>query len=74
MMAHIQPANDKTETEPKYDAEAISEGLGHILWIVEQFCDGDLEVAFRSNTCYVQNLEGEYLLTGSRDSNLYTIS
>ncbi|GJY21836.1 retrovirus-related pol polyprotein from transposon TNT 1-94 [Tanacetum coccineum] len=39
-----------------------------------QFCDGDLEVAFRSNTCYVRNLEGDDLLTGSRDSNLYTIS
>ncbi|GJX07955.1 retrovirus-related pol polyprotein from transposon TNT 1-94 [Tanacetum coccineum] len=37
-------------------------------------CYADLEVAFRSNTCYVQNLEGDDLLTGSRDSNLYTIS
>ncbi|GKA51883.1 integrase, catalytic region, zinc finger, CCHC-type containing protein [Tanacetum coccineum] len=50
------------------------EGLGHNLFLVGQFCDGDLEVAFRSNTCYVQNLEGDDLLTGSRDSNLYTIS
>ncbi|GKF58989.1 hypothetical protein Tco_0175775, partial [Tanacetum coccineum] len=32
-----------------------------------------LEVAFRSNTCYVRNLEGDDLLTGGRDSNLYTI-
>ncbi|GJY58052.1 hypothetical protein Tco_0457944 [Tanacetum coccineum] len=29
------------------------EGLGHNLFSVGQFCDGDLEVAFRSNTCYV---------------------
>ncbi|GKC57045.1 retrovirus-related pol polyprotein from transposon TNT 1-94, partial [Tanacetum coccineum] len=50
------------------------EGLGHILFLVGQFCDGDLEVAFRSNTCYVRNMEGDDLLTGSRDSNLYTIS
>ncbi|GJR97956.1 retrovirus-related pol polyprotein from transposon TNT 1-94 [Tanacetum coccineum] len=50
------------------------EGLGHNLFSVGQFCDGDLEVAFRSNTCYVQNLEGDDLLTGGRDSNLYTIS
>ncbi|GJV71274.1 copia protein [Tanacetum coccineum] len=49
------------------------EGLGHNLFLVGQFCDGDLEVAFRSNTCYVRNLEGDDLLTGSRDSNLYTI-
>ncbi|GJX83573.1 hypothetical protein Tco_0333054, partial [Tanacetum coccineum] len=50
------------------------EGLGHNLFSVGQFCDGDLEVDFRSNTCYVRNLEGDDLLTGSRDSNLYTIS
>ncbi|GKB26741.1 integrase, catalytic region, zinc finger, CCHC-type containing protein [Tanacetum coccineum] len=50
------------------------EGLEHILFSVDPFCDGDLEVAFRSNTCYVRNLEGEDLLTGSRDSNLYTTS
>ncbi|GJZ16995.1 retrovirus-related pol polyprotein from transposon TNT 1-94 [Tanacetum coccineum] len=50
------------------------EGLGHNLFSVGQFCDGYLEVAFRSNTCYVRNLEGDDLLTGSRESNLYTIS
>ncbi|GKB99907.1 retrovirus-related pol polyprotein from transposon TNT 1-94 [Tanacetum coccineum] len=50
------------------------EGLGHNLFSVGQFCDGDLEIAFRSNTCYVWNLEGDDLLTGSQESNLYTIS
>nr|GEY10139.1 retrovirus-related Pol polyprotein from transposon TNT 1-94 [Tanacetum cinerariifolium] len=50
------------------------EGLGHNLFLVGQFCDGDLEVAFRSDTCYVWNLEGENLITGSCDSNIYTIS
>ncbi|GKA85187.1 retrovirus-related pol polyprotein from transposon TNT 1-94 [Tanacetum coccineum] len=49
------------------------EGLGHNLFLVRQFCDEDLEVAFRSNTCYVWNLEEYDLLTSSRDSNLYTI-
>ncbi|GKD54745.1 integrase, catalytic region, zinc finger, CCHC-type containing protein, partial [Tanacetum coccineum] len=41
---------------------------------VGQFCDGDLEVAFRSKTCYVRNLEGDDLLTSARESNLYMIS
>ncbi|GJS73864.1 retrovirus-related pol polyprotein from transposon TNT 1-94 [Tanacetum coccineum] len=50
------------------------EGLGRNLFFVGQLCDGDLEVVFRSKTCYVQNLEGDDLLTGSCDSNLYTIS
>ncbi|GKE38647.1 integrase, catalytic region, zinc finger, CCHC-type containing protein [Tanacetum coccineum] len=50
------------------------EGLGHTLFGVGKFCDGDLEVAFRSNTCFVRNLEGDDLLTGAHESNLYTIS
>ncbi|GJY43457.1 retrovirus-related pol polyprotein from transposon TNT 1-94 [Tanacetum coccineum] len=50
------------------------EGLGHNLFSVGQFCDADLEVAFRKNTCFIRNLEGFYLLLGSRDTNLYTIS
>ncbi|GJU40516.1 hypothetical protein Tco_1193473 [Tanacetum coccineum] len=50
------------------------EGLGHNLFGVGQFCDGDLEVAFHSNTCYVRNLEGDDLLTDAREFNLYTIS
>ncbi|GKA41923.1 integrase, catalytic region, zinc finger, CCHC-type containing protein [Tanacetum coccineum] len=50
------------------------EGLGHNLFSVGQSYDGDLEVAFRSKTCFVHNLEGDDLLTGGRESNLYTIS
>ncbi|GKD96856.1 integrase, catalytic region, zinc finger, CCHC-type containing protein [Tanacetum coccineum] len=50
------------------------EGLGHNLFSVGQFCDADLEVAFQKNTCFIHNLEGVDLLSGSRDTNLYTIS
>ncbi|GJY05866.1 retrovirus-related pol polyprotein from transposon TNT 1-94 [Tanacetum coccineum] len=50
------------------------EGLGHNLFSVGQFCDADLEVAFRKNTCFIRNLEGVDLLLGSRDTNLYIIS
>ncbi|GKB41877.1 retrovirus-related pol polyprotein from transposon TNT 1-94 [Tanacetum coccineum] len=49
------------------------EGLGHNLFSMGQFCDGDLEVAFRKNTCFIHNLEGVDLLFGSYDTNLYTI-
>ncbi|GKA80202.1 hypothetical protein Tco_0786798 [Tanacetum coccineum] len=34
----------------------------------------DLEVAFWKNTCFIRKLEGVDLLSGSRDTNLYTIS
>ncbi|GKF28149.1 retrovirus-related pol polyprotein from transposon TNT 1-94, partial [Tanacetum coccineum] len=50
------------------------EGLEHNEFSVGQFCDGDLEVAFWKNTCFIRNLEGVDLLSGSRDTNLYTIS
>ncbi|GJV21379.1 retrovirus-related pol polyprotein from transposon TNT 1-94 [Tanacetum coccineum] len=50
------------------------ERLGHNLFSVRQFFDSDLEVAFRKHTCFVWNLEGVDLLSGSCGSNLYTIS
>nr|GEX37350.1 integrase, catalytic region, zinc finger, CCHC-type, peptidase aspartic, catalytic [Tanacetum cinerariifolium]GEX37353.1 integrase, catalytic region, zinc finger, CCHC-type, peptidase aspartic, catalytic [Tanacetum cinerariifolium]GEX37357.1 integrase, catalytic region, zinc finger, CCHC-type, peptidase aspartic, catalytic [Tanacetum cinerariifolium]GEX37366.1 integrase, catalytic region, zinc finger, CCHC-type, peptidase aspartic, catalytic [Tanacetum cinerariifolium]GEX37371.1 integrase, c len=50
------------------------EGLGHNLFSVGQFCDSDLEVAFREHTCFIHNLDGVNLLTGSRGNNLYTLS
>ncbi|GJW78121.1 retrovirus-related pol polyprotein from transposon TNT 1-94 [Tanacetum coccineum] len=50
------------------------EGLGHNLFSVGQFCDSDLEVAFRKHTCYVRDTDGVELIKGSRGSNLYTIS
>ncbi|GKD41555.1 retrovirus-related pol polyprotein from transposon TNT 1-94, partial [Tanacetum coccineum] len=36
----------------------LVEGLGHNQFSVGQFCDSDLEGAFRTNTCFVRNLEG----------------
>nr|GEV91742.1 integrase, catalytic region, zinc finger, CCHC-type, peptidase aspartic, catalytic [Tanacetum cinerariifolium] len=50
------------------------EGLGHNLFFVGQFCDSDLEVAFRRHSCYVRDTDGVELIKGSRGSNLYTIS
>ncbi|GJY81444.1 retrovirus-related pol polyprotein from transposon TNT 1-94 [Tanacetum coccineum] len=50
------------------------EGLGHNLFSVGQFCDSDLEVAFRRNTCFIRNLEGVDLLKGNHTTNLYTIN
>nr|GFD32418.1 integrase, catalytic region, zinc finger, CCHC-type, peptidase aspartic, catalytic [Tanacetum cinerariifolium] len=50
------------------------EGLWHNLFSVGQFCDLDLEVAFRQHTCFIRNLDGVDLPTGSRGNNLYTLS
>nr|GEX96462.1 integrase, catalytic region, zinc finger, CCHC-type, peptidase aspartic, catalytic [Tanacetum cinerariifolium] len=50
------------------------EGLNHNLFLVGQFCDADLEVAFRKSTCFVRDLKGNDLLIGNRGSDLYKIS
>nr|GEW28097.1 hypothetical protein [Tanacetum cinerariifolium] len=41
------------------------EGLNHNLFSIGQFCDADLEVAFRKSTCFVRDLQGNDLLTGT---------
>ncbi|GJX14246.1 hypothetical protein Tco_0206004 [Tanacetum coccineum] len=45
------------------------EWLNHNLFSIGQFCDADLEVAFRKSTCYIRDLKGKDLLTGSRGTN-----
>nr|GEZ11803.1 hypothetical protein [Tanacetum cinerariifolium] len=50
------------------------EGLNHNLFSVGQFCDADLEVALRKSTCFIRDLKGNDLLTGSRGTNLYSIT
>ncbi|GKA13892.1 retrovirus-related pol polyprotein from transposon TNT 1-94 [Tanacetum coccineum] len=49
------------------------EGLGN-LFSVGQFCNFDLEVAFRKHTYFIHELDGVDLLKGSKGSNLYTLS
>nr|GFB80793.1 integrase, catalytic region, zinc finger, CCHC-type, peptidase aspartic, catalytic [Tanacetum cinerariifolium] len=41
------------------------EGLNHNLFSVGQFCDADLEVAFRKSTCFIRDLKGNDLLSGT---------
>nr|GEU76349.1 retrovirus-related Pol polyprotein from transposon TNT 1-94 [Tanacetum cinerariifolium] len=48
--------------------------LNHNLFSVSQFCDANLEVAFRKSTCFVRYLQGNDLLIGNRGSDLYRIS
>nr|GEV61959.1 retrovirus-related Pol polyprotein from transposon TNT 1-94 [Tanacetum cinerariifolium] len=50
------------------------EGLGHNLFSASQFCDADLEVAFRRNSCFIRDLDGVDLLKGDHSTNLYTIN
>nr|GEV42735.1 putative ribonuclease H-like domain-containing protein [Tanacetum cinerariifolium] len=50
------------------------EGLNHNLFSVGQSCDADLEVAFWKSTCFIRDLKGNDLLTGSRGTDLYSIT
>nr|GFA28176.1 retrovirus-related Pol polyprotein from transposon TNT 1-94 [Tanacetum cinerariifolium] len=49
-------------------------GLNHNLFSVGQFCDANLEVAFRKSTFFIHDLKGNDLLIGSRGTNLYSIT
>ncbi|GJT17524.1 hypothetical protein Tco_0876230 [Tanacetum coccineum] len=48
------------------------EGLNHNLFSVGQFCDADLEVAFRKSTCYIRDLKGNDLLTDPPPLNIHS--
>nr|GEW07202.1 integrase, catalytic region, zinc finger, CCHC-type, peptidase aspartic, catalytic [Tanacetum cinerariifolium] len=50
------------------------EELNHNLFSVDQFCNADLEVAFQKSTCYIRDLKGNDLLTGSQGIDLYSIT
>nr|GEZ38835.1 retrovirus-related Pol polyprotein from transposon TNT 1-94 [Tanacetum cinerariifolium] len=49
------------------------EGLNHNLFSVGQFCDADLEVAFRKSTCFVRDLQGNDLLTDDYSRYTWTL-
>ncbi|GKE04973.1 hypothetical protein Tco_1396991 [Tanacetum coccineum] len=66
---------EKGTAHPAHEVRLVKFlGLRHNLFSVGQFCDADLEVAFQKNTCFIRNLEGVDPLSGSRNTNLYTIS
>ncbi|GJY45829.1 integrase, catalytic region, zinc finger, CCHC-type containing protein [Tanacetum coccineum] len=57
-----------------YGDYVIGDSVISRVYYVGQFCDSDLEVAFRKHTCFVRDLDGVNLIKGSRGTNLYTIS
>nr|GEV70966.1 uncharacterized mitochondrial protein AtMg00810-like [Tanacetum cinerariifolium] len=58
------PSPNNSQTTPKTQSPIIP----------NDFCDSDLEVAFRQHTCFIHNLNDVDLLNGSRGNNLYTMS
>nr|GEV89497.1 integrase, catalytic region, zinc finger, CCHC-type, peptidase aspartic, catalytic [Tanacetum cinerariifolium] len=70
----FQAYDQKSKASHQFRLEVYGNGLGHNLFSVGQFCDSNLEVAFRRNACFVRNLKGVDLLQGDRSTNLYTIN
>nr|GEZ16291.1 putative ribonuclease H-like domain-containing protein [Tanacetum cinerariifolium] len=64
----------KSKASHQFRLEVYGNCLGHNLFSVGQFCDSDLEVAFRRNACFVRNLDGVDLLKRNRSTDLYTIN
>nr|GEU85259.1 retrovirus-related Pol polyprotein from transposon TNT 1-94 [Tanacetum cinerariifolium] len=58
----FQAHDRKSRASYQFRLVYFVEGLGHNVFSVGQFCDSDLEVAFRRNACFVRNLEGVDLL------------
>ncbi|GJU20414.1 retrovirus-related pol polyprotein from transposon TNT 1-94, partial [Tanacetum coccineum] len=70
-----EPSKSWGSTKTNIPSTSLNEcRTWHNLFSVGQFCDSNLEVAFRQHTCFIRNLEGVDLLTGSRGDNLYTLS
>nr|GEU45658.1 hypothetical protein [Tanacetum cinerariifolium] len=73
-IAHILGYGDLVQGAVTIKRVYYVEGLNHNLFSVGQFCDADLEVAFRKSTCYIRDLKGNDLLTGSRGSDFMVMA
>nr|GFB59804.1 integrase, catalytic region, zinc finger, CCHC-type, peptidase aspartic, catalytic [Tanacetum cinerariifolium] len=62
-IAHILGYGDLVQGAVTIKRVYYVEGLNHNLFSVGQFCDADLEVAFRNSTCFIRDLKGNDLLT-----------
>nr|GEU73365.1 ribonuclease H-like domain-containing protein [Tanacetum cinerariifolium] len=65
-IAHILGYGDLVQGAVTIKWVYYVEGLNHNLFFVDQFCDADLEVAFRKSTCYIRDLKGNDLLTACK--------
>ncbi|GJW99763.1 retrovirus-related pol polyprotein from transposon TNT 1-94 [Tanacetum coccineum] len=70
----FQAYDRESKASHQFRLEVFGNCLGHNLFSVRQFCDSDLEVTFRRNTCFVRNIEGVDLFKGNFSTNLYTIN
>ncbi|GKF32455.1 hypothetical protein Tco_0102253 [Tanacetum coccineum] len=75
-IAPILGYGDLVQGTVKFGNDQIAPILGGILSILHSDIIGEISrnVAFRKCTCYIRDLKGNDLLTGSRGTYLYSIS
>nr|GEZ31915.1 integrase, catalytic region, zinc finger, CCHC-type, peptidase aspartic, catalytic [Tanacetum cinerariifolium] len=71
----MAPASLKSEANRAVTIKRVYyvEGLNHNLFSVGQFCDADMEVAFRKSTCFIRDLKGNDLLTAVTIKRVYYV-
>ncbi|GJS31222.1 hypothetical protein Tco_0491842 [Tanacetum coccineum] len=69
----IHSTGVNTSTEASGSKPRSNTKKNRILPAKRQFCDSDLEVAFKKHSCFGRNMDGVELLKGWRNINLYTI-
>nr|GEZ63927.1 integrase, catalytic region, zinc finger, CCHC-type, peptidase aspartic, catalytic [Tanacetum cinerariifolium] len=70
-----ESTNQKLRSTIRKQYEQISKTwLNHNLFTVGQYYEVDSKVAFRKSTCYIRDLKGNDLLTGSRGKDMYSIT
>ncbi|GJT27577.1 hypothetical protein Tco_0907852 [Tanacetum coccineum] len=60
------------EDYPSKGVYYVVRAYHNIYFSVGQFCDADLEVAFRKSTCYIRDLKGNDLLTDPLPLNIHS--
>nr|GEX33590.1 hypothetical protein [Tanacetum cinerariifolium] len=73
-IAHILGYGDLVQGAVMIKRVYYVERLNHNIFFVGQFCDADFEVAFPKSTCFICDLKGNDLLTGSRGMDSYLIT
>nr|GEW19148.1 uncharacterized mitochondrial protein AtMg00810-like [Tanacetum cinerariifolium] len=68
------PAKTTSSTNVVSNTPVLSSTGVNFLFSVSGSQPQDLEVAFRQHTCFIRNLDGVDLLTGSQGNNPYTLS
>nr|GEW98206.1 retrovirus-related Pol polyprotein from transposon TNT 1-94 [Tanacetum cinerariifolium] len=73
-IAHILGYGDLVQGAVTIKRVYYVERLNDNIFFIGQFSDADLEVAFRKSTCFICDLKGNDLLTGSRGMDSYLIT